>query len=121
MTESTHDQKSTVQNSSVDRSNDIDSDLITRKVIRAIWIFAAIIDGLLGFRFLLKLFAANAGSPFASLVYATTDFLVYPFHNLVVNPTIGNGVFEITTMIAMLVYIFLTWLVIQLALLIFKR
>ncbi len=101
--------------------NTNDTDLVARKVTRAVWIFATILDVLLGFRFLLKLFAANPNSPFARLVYATTDFLVYPFHNLVTNPSIGNGVFEFTTIIAILVYLFLTWLGVQLALLIFDR
>jgi uncharacterized protein YggT (Ycf19 family) len=101
--------------------NASDSDLVAKKVTRAVWIFASILDVLLGFRFLLKLFAANPDNPFARLVYATTDFLVYPFHNLVTNPSIGNGVFEFTTIIAILVYLFLTWLAIQLAILIFNR
>jgi hypothetical protein len=95
--------------------------LIAKKVTQAVWIFATALDVLLGFRFLLKLFAANPASAFARLVYAATDFLVYPFHNLVFNPAIGNGVFEITTVVAILFYIFLTWMAVQLAILIFKR
>lgn len=98
-----------------------DSELITRKFSRAIWIFATAMEALLGFRFILKLFAANPNNLFASMVYAASDVLVYPFQNLVSNPTIGNGVFEFTTIIAILVYLFLTWLLIQLIILIFKR
>ena len=98
-----------------------DRNLVAHKVTRAVWIFASILDVLLGFRFILKLFAANANNLFAQVVYLTTDFLVFPFQNLVNNPTIGNGVFEMTTLIAMLVYVFLTWVLIQLALLIFKK
>jgi hypothetical protein len=98
-----------------------DKNLIAKKVTRALWIFATALDVLLGFRFLLKLFAANPASPFARLVYTATDVLVFPFQNLVSNPAIGNGVFETTTVVAILFYIFLTWLAIQLAILIFKR
>jgi len=98
-----------------------DSELITRKFSRAIWIFATVMEALLGFRFILKLFAANPNNLFASMVYAASDVLVYPFQNLVSNPSIGNGVFEFTTIIAILVYLFLTWLLIQLIILIFKR
>ncbi|MEJ2759077.1 MAG: YggT family protein [Anaerolineales bacterium] len=98
-----------------------DPNLITKKITRAIWIAASILDMLLGFRFILKLFAANPNNPFAQMVYLTTDFLVLPFQSLVGNPTIGNGVFELTTLIAMMVYVFLTWVLIQLALLIFKQ
>lgn len=98
-----------------------DPNLVTKKVTRAIWIGATILDVMLGFRFILKLFAANPNNLFARMVYLTTDFLVFPFQNLVGNPTIGNGVFEVTTLIAMMVYVFLTWVLIQLALLIFKK
>ncbi len=97
------------------------SQVITRKVTRAVWIFASIIYALLGFRFLLKLFGANPNSPFSLFIYAVTDFLVFPFHNLMGNPAFGNSVFELTTLIATLVYIFLTWLLVQFVLLIFKR
>jgi uncharacterized protein YggT (Ycf19 family) len=95
--------------------------IVSRKVTRAIWIMATVLDVLLGFRLLLKLFAANPNSPFARLIYSASDYLVYPFQNLVANPSIGGGVFEITTLIAMLVYLFLTWLLIELAILITRR
>ena len=98
-----------------------DSELVVRKLSGAVWIFATVMEALLGFRFLLKLFAANPNNLFASMVYAASDVLVYPFHNLVRNPAIGNGVFEFTTIIAILLYLFLTWLVIQFMVLIFKR
>jgi len=98
-----------------------DSELVTRKLTRAVWIFATVMEALLGFRFILKLFAANPNNLFASMVYAASDWLVYPFQNLVGNLTIGNGVFELTTIIAILVYLFLTWLIIQFLILVFKR
>ena len=102
------------------REKPVDSNLINKKIVRAIWIIASVFDVLLGFRFLLKLFGANPNNLFARMVYTSTDFLVYPFHNLVVNPTLGNGVIEFTTVIAMFVYLFITWLLIELAALIFQ-
>lgn len=98
-----------------------DPNLVTNKVTRAIWIAATILDAMLGFRFVLKLFAANPNNVFARLVYRSTDILVYPFQNLVGNFSIGDAVFEVTTLIAMMVYVFLTWVLIQLAILIFKK
>jgi YggT family protein len=98
-----------------------DSELITQKLTRAVWIFATVMEALLGFRFILKLFAANPNNLFASMVYAASDVLVFPFQNLVGNITIVNSVFELTTLIAILVYLFLTWLLIQFLILVFKR
>ena len=97
-------------------------ELLAKKVTRAIWIFFSVIEALLGFRLLLKLFAANPASLFAEITYKITDFFVFPFHNLVVNPTFGNGVFEITTLIAILAYMFFSWLSTQIAtLILFKK
>jgi uncharacterized protein YggT (Ycf19 family) len=97
------------------------NNLAARKSARAVWIISGIIEALLAFRILLKLVAANPSSPFTQLVYGLTAPLVYPFRNLVANPSIGNGVLEFTSLIAILVYIFLTWVLIELALLLFKR
>jgi|GEM_PF-1268587 len=95
--------------------------IAARKSARAVWIISGIIEALLAFRILLKLVAANPSSPFTQLVYGLTAPLVYPFRNLVNNPSIGNGVLEFTSIIAILVYVFLTWVLIELALLLFKR
>jgi uncharacterized protein YggT (Ycf19 family) len=97
------------------------NNLAARKSARTVWIISGIIEALLAFRILLKLVAANPSSPFTQLIYGTTAPLVYPFRNLVANPSIGNGVLEFTSLIAILVYIFLTWVLIELALLLFKR
>lgn len=95
--------------------------IAARKSARTVWIISGIIEALLGFRILLKLVAANPQSPFTQLVYGMTAPLVYPFRNLVANPSIGNGVLEFTSIIAILVYIFLTWVLIELVMLLFKR
>lgn len=121
MTTQEQNQATSERQSRAEAQQTSDSELITRKFSRAIWIFATVMEALLGFRFILKLFAANPNNLFARMVYAASDVLVYPFQNLVSNPTIGNGVFEFTTIIAILVYIFLTWLLIQFMILIFKR
>jgi uncharacterized protein YggT (Ycf19 family) len=92
-----------------------------RKLVRLVWILITVLEALLGFRFLLKLFGANPQSPFADFVYSVSAVLVSPFRNLVVNPSVGRGVFEFTTLIALLVTIFLGWLLIQLLVLLFRR
>ncbi len=92
-----------------------------RKLVRLVWILITVLEALLGFRFLLKLFGANPQSPFADFVYSASALLVSPFRNLVVNPSVGRGVFEFTTLIALLVYIFLGWLLVQVLVLLFRR
>ena len=66
----------------------------------------AVIMALLGFRFLLILANANPSNPFANIVYNITAFFVYPFQTLFANPTMGDGtVIEMTTLLAMIVYL----------------
>jgi uncharacterized protein YggT (Ycf19 family) len=74
-----------------------------------VYVFFAVIDGLLLIRLVLKLLAANPHSPFASWIYGFTDFFMAPFKNLL--PSIGNeqSVLEVSVLIAILVYALLGW------------
>jgi len=56
-----------------------------------------------------KLIAVNATNPFAKLLYGVTNLFVGPFKSLVGNPTSSNNVLEITSIIAMLVYLLIAW------------
>ena len=56
-----------------------------------------------------KLIAVNAANPFAKLLYGVTNLFVAPFKSLVGNPTSGGNVLEITSIIAMLVYLLIAW------------
>lgn len=81
----------------------------TFKVTQLIWLFLGILEGLLGLRFIFKLIGANAAAPFAKLVYGFTDLFVMPFQNLIGTPAAGNMVMEISTIIAMIVYLLIGW------------
>ena len=70
--------------------------------------FVMVMEVILAFRFLLKLFGANPENLFASFVFALTDILLAPFSNIV--PPISlhtNQAFETATLIAMAVYFLL--------------
>ena len=70
---------------------------------------------------MLKLIAANPNSWFTSFVYQLSDVFVWPFQNIVANPTFLNSVIEITSMIAILVYAFIAWALVRLIWLVFYR
>jgi hypothetical protein len=74
-----------------------------------------ILEALLAFRFLLRLFAANPAAGFTDFIYDATRPFVSPF-TAVFNVTRveGGSVFEWTTLLAMLVYWLLAWAVIRL-------
>lgn len=95
---------------------------ILTRVTQLIWLVAAIVEVLILVRVFLKLIAANPASPFAALVYGLSDLFLFPFFGLTVTPTIGNGmVLEIPSIIAMLVYFFLFWILVKVVWLLFEQ
>lgn len=72
-----------------------------------VWYIVGILEALLIFRFLLKLFGANAAAGFTSFVYGVTQPFAAPFLSVFKITKVAGSVFEWTTLLAMVVY----WLV----------
>lgn len=90
-----------------------------RKVAQFVWLLAGLLEAVLGLRFVLKLIAANPNAPFAQLVYGFTNLFLWPFHNLTPAPAAQGMVLETSTLIAMIVYAVLAWVMVKLLYLIF--
>jgi YggT family protein len=86
----------------------------TYQITGILWLMFGALEGLLGLRLILKLLAANPSNPFAQLIYGLSDLFVWPFVGLTVTPSAAGIVVEIHTIIAMVVYAILAWLVISL-------
>lgn len=72
---------------------------------QVVWYILGIIEGLLAFRFVLKLLAANPEAGFTSFIYGTTYVFASPFLTVFRSSQIVEGsTFEWTTLLAMLVY-----------------
>jgi YggT family protein len=95
--------------------------LLTFRITRVIYLLTGVLEGLLGLRFIFKLIDANPNNLFAHGIYRFSDLFVAPFSTLLVNPSVNGIVLEITTLIAMLIYLLLSWLVVQLVWLFFYR
>ena len=67
------------------------------------------------------LIGANPDSPFAAFVYGFTDLFLAPFAGLVASPSVGGMVLEISTLIAMLVYALIAWVLDRIIWVIFYR
>ena len=91
------------------------------KVVQFVWLLFGALEGLIVIRILLKLIGANPGSWFAALVYQLSDLFLWPFQNLTVNPAFGNFVFELTSLIALLVYALIAWGLVRLIWVLFYR
>lgn len=81
-------------------------------ITRIIWFVAGVILLLLAFRFILSLFGANTTNGFANFIYSTSHPFVAPFFNLFSYNNIQYGVsrFEVYTLVAMLVYAAVAWI-----------
>jgi hypothetical protein len=91
------------------------------KVVQFVWLLFGALEGLIAIRMLLKLIGANPNSWFAALVYQLSDLFLWPFQNLTLNPSFGNFVFELTSLIALLVYALIGWGIVRLIWVIFYR
>lgn len=95
--------------------------IFTFKATQAIWLLLGILEAMLGLRFLLKLIAANPGSPIAAFIYSFTSLFLVPFRGLTPTPAAGGMVLEVSTLFAMLIYGLVAWAIARLVWLIFSR
>ena len=91
------------------------------KVSQFIWLLFGALEALIGIRVILLLIGANPASWFTAFVYQLSELFLWPFRNIVANPTFGNSVLEITSMIAMIVYPLIGWAIVRLIWVLFYR
>lgn len=72
-----------------------------------VWYLLGILEVLLAFRFVLKLFAANPAAGFTSFIYGATHIFTAPFLSVFGMTKVSGSIFEWTTLLAMAVY----WLI----------
>jgi uncharacterized membrane protein len=78
------------------------------------WIFG-LIEGLILVRLVLKVLGANPNAGFAEFIYGITAPLVAPFVGLFGNPQASGSVLELTSIVALIVYALVAWLLGRLA------
>jgi hypothetical protein len=93
----------------------------TFKATQLIWLALGVLETLIALRVLLKLIAANPANPFAALLYAFTDLVLLPFAGLTRTPAAGGMVFEVSSLIAMVVYALAFWALERLVWVVFYR
>jgi hypothetical protein len=90
-------------------------------VSQVILLLFGIVEVLIGLRVLLKLIGANSANDFAGFIYNSAGVFLTPFFGLVGSPSSGGIVLEIPSVIAMLVYAALGWLIVSVMLPLFDR
>jgi hypothetical protein len=92
-----------------------------RRMIGLIQIAFGVLEGLIGLRFMLKLMAANPANPFASLIYFVTTPFLWMFQGLTRTPSFEGIEIEFFSLVAMVVYALIGWIIIQLMWVLFSR
>jgi uncharacterized protein YggT (Ycf19 family) len=95
--------------------------VVTFKVTQLIWLLAGVLEALIGLRVVFKLIGVNAANPFATFLYSVTDLLVAPFASLTAPLQSGAMVLEVSSIIAMIVYLLIAWAFERLVYVLFYR
>ena len=85
--------------------------VFTFKLTQLVWLLFGLLEALIALRVFLKLIAANPGNPCAALVYNLSAVFLWPFFGLTGTPAANGMVLEIPSIIAMIVYGFLAWVI----------
>lgn len=82
------------------------------RIVNIVYFLFGALEFLLAVRVILHLMGANPNNGFATFIYALSAPFVALFSTLLRNPTLSQtAMLEVTTMIAMLVYAILAWLI----------
>lgn len=91
------------------------------KVSQIVWLLFGGLEALIGIRVILLLIGANPANGFTAFVYQITQLFLWPFQSLIANPTFQNMTLEVTSIIAMIVYALLGWLIVRMIWVVFYR
>jgi len=75
-----------------------------------IYFVLGVLEAILGLRFIFRLLGANEGSSFTLALYNFSHIFVGPFNGIFNDQAIGSkSVFELSTLVAMLIYALIGW------------
>jgi uncharacterized membrane protein len=102
-----------VQRETVKKTTSISGAVIFRRVV---WYIIGIIIALLALRLVLLMLAANDTAAFVNFIYSLSSIFAAPFFGIFnYQPTYGQFTFEVSTVVAIVVYALIGWGVAKLA------
>ena len=93
----------------------------TFKATQIIWLLTGLLEAAIGLRVVFMLIGVNAANTFATLLYNVTNLFVAPFASLLGSPAAGGMVLEISSIIAMIVYLLIGWALERIVYVLFYR
>ena len=76
---------------------------------RVIWFIAGLITIIIALRFAFLLLGANRGADLTGFIYSISEPLVAPFTGIFGTPVYGRSVFEISSILAIVIYLLVAW------------
>lgn len=96
-----------VQRQTVSEASSAPSNVVAQRVV---WYVVGFIVALLGLRLILQLLGANQGNAFVDLVYGLSGIFAAPFFGMFsYTPSYGVSYFEVSTLVAILIYSLIGW------------
>ena len=93
----------------------------TFKATQLIWLLLGILEAAIALRIIFKLVGVNEANAFATLLYGVTGFFLAPFASLAKAPAAGGSVLEVSSIIAMIVYLLIGWALERIVYVLFYR
>ena len=93
----------------------------TFKATQLIWLLLGLLEAAIALRVIFKLLGVNEANSFATLLYSITGFFLAPFASLAGSPAAGRMVLEVSSIIAMIVYLLIGWALERIVYVLFYR
>jgi hypothetical protein len=81
---------------------------------RVIWFLVGVINIIVAIRFVLLLLGANREAGFTDFIYSLSTPFVSPFVGIFGEPTYGRAVFEVSSLLAIIIYTLIAWGIVKL-------
>lgn len=96
-----------VSRHTVARKTNVPGSILAQRVV---YYIAGIIVALLLIRVILQLLGANQGNGFVDFIYGVSGFFAAPFYGIFsYQPTYGRSVLEVSSLVAIVVYVLVAW------------
>ena len=101
----------TVQRQAVTQRSQTSGIVIAQRVV---WFIVGLINIIIALRFVFLLLGANQGVSFTDFIYSLSAPFVAPFIGIFGQPTYGQSVFEVCSLLAMVIYTLIGWGIVKL-------
>jgi len=102
----TQDGNTTVQRQVATERSQMSGVVVAQRIV---WLIVGIINVIIALRFVFLLLGANRGASFTDFIYSMSAPFVAPFVGIFGEPVYGKSVFEVSSVLAIVIYLLIGW------------